>query len=56
MVLCTMGFPRAERSHHMSVQRFLHTIDGISTWDPKSRVPSTAGGVVKNEQGDEVRA
>ena len=38
MVLCTIGLdiPRAERSHPMSVQSFLHTIDGITTWVGKA--------------------
>src|ERR1700710_2893885 len=36
MVLCIMESPRAERSHHMSVQSFLHTVDGISTWVGKA--------------------
>ena len=37
MVLCyCIEVPRAERSHPMSVQSFLHTIDGISTWVGKA--------------------
>src|SRR3979411_1969727 len=37
MVLCIVsGVPRDERPHTMSVQGFLHTIDGISTWVGKA--------------------
>src|ERR1700712_4643310 len=36
MVLCIVQSPRAQRSHHMSVQSFLHTVDGISTWVGKA--------------------
>src|SRR2546423_3494436 len=36
MVLCTMRSTHAERSHHMNVQSFLHTIDGVSTWVGKA--------------------
>src|SRR3979411_1474344 len=37
MVLCIVrGLPRGDRPHSMSVQGFLHTIDGISTWVGKA--------------------
>src|SRR3954469_20207444 len=37
MVLCTTrGSARAERPPRMSVQRFVHAIDGISTWVGKA--------------------
>src|SRR5262245_36984560 len=36
MVLCIIEAPHAERSQRMNVQRFLHTIDGISTWVGKA--------------------
>src|SRR5437899_3104574 len=35
-ILLHSKIPRPERSHPMSVQSFLHTIDGISTWVGKA--------------------
>ena len=36
MVLCCSSFTSHQRRHRMSVQSFLHTIDGISTWVGKA--------------------